>query len=153
MKSDDRKPPLDAAIVEALASRTPPVAPDPEAAARMRAQLFQRVHAPVADFLFVHSHQGEWVTLLRGVDLKLLREEAGMRSYLVRMAPGARIPPHEHPLDEESLVLEGEVTVNGVLCRPGDYHFAPGGKAHDWISSETGCLLFIRGATPHRAAR
>lgn len=153
MTSDDRKPPLDAAIIEVLAGLTPPLAPSPESAARMREQLFQRVHAPAADYLFVHSHEGEWVRLLRGVDLKLLREDGGMRSYLVRMAPGSRIPPHEHPLEEESLVLEGEVTVNGVLCRPGDYHFAPGGKPHDWVTSETGCLMFIRGASPQHAAR
>lgn len=150
MKSDDRKPPLDAAIVEALASRTPPLAPDAEAAARMREQLFQRVHAPVADFLFVHSYQGEWVSLLQGVDLKLLREGRGTRSYLIRMAPGARIPPHEHPLDEEVLVLEGDVTVNDVLCLAGDYHCAPGGKPHDWVTSKSGCLLFIRGAAAAR---
>lgn len=152
MTSDDHKP-LNTILIEALASHTQPLAPSLEATARMREQLFRRVRAPVADYLFVHSHQGEWVTLLQGVDLKLLREEGGMRSFLLRMAPGACIPPHEHPLDEESLVLEGEVTVNGVLCRRGDYHFAPSGKPHDGVTSDTGCLMFIRGAAAQHAAR
>ena len=153
MKSDNRKSPLDAAISEALASCVTPLAPSPEASARMRQQLFQRVHAPVADYLFVHSHQGKWITLLQGIDFKLLREGEGVRSSLSRRAPGARIPPHDHSLDEENLVLEGAVTVNGVRCGPGDYHYAPSGKSHDWVTSDTGCLLFIRGATAQHAPR
>ena len=57
------------------------------------------------------------------------------------------------PLDEEALVLEGDVTINEVLCRSGDYHFAPRGKPHGWLTSEAGCVLFLRGgieAHPHR---
>ncbi len=144
---------LDAALIEALASATPPLAPDARAAARMREQLFQRVHAPAQDFLFIHSHEGEWTRLLKGVELKLLRQDEQSRSYLLRMTPGARVPPHEHPLDEECLVLEGDVTLNGVLCRAGDYHLAQQGKPHDWLTSETGCLLFIRGAAGHHTHR
>jgi anti-sigma factor ChrR (cupin superfamily) len=138
---------LDAALIEALARTAQPTMPDPEATARMREQLFQRVHAPAPEFLFVHSHQGEWVRLKDGVDLKLLRHDANSRSFLLRLLPGARVPPHEHPLDEECVVLEGDATINGVLCRAGDYHLAPRGKPHDWLSSEGGCLLFIRGAS------
>lgn len=146
MKNNDTPNVLDTALIEALATATPPVAPSDDATARMREALFQRVHAAAPDFLFVHSHEGEWVRLLRGVELKLLRQDGGQRSYLLRMAAGARIPPHEHALDEESLVLEGEVTINGVLCRAGDYHFAPRGKPHARLSTDRGCLLFVRGA-------
>lgn len=151
----DYKPhsPLDAALIEALATATPPEAPPDAAVARMREALFLRVHAAAADYLFVHSHEGEWVRLLRGVELKLLRQDGDQRSYLLRMAAGARIPPHEHALDEESLVLEGDATIEGVLCRAGDYHFAPRGKPHGWLTSEAGCLLFVRGAADARAQR
>jgi len=151
MKNHETSAPLDAALIEMLAAATPPDAPSAEATARMREQLFQRVHAPSPDYLFVHSHEGEWVRLLRGVELKLLRQDGDQRSYLLRMAAGARIPPHEHALDEESLVLEGDATINDVLCRAGDYHFAPRGKPHSWVTSETGCLLFIRGAADRHA--
>lgn len=153
MKNNKTSAPLDAALIEALAAVTPPEPPSADAAARMREQLFQRVHAPGPDYLFVHSHEGEWVRLLRGVELKLLRQDGDQRSYLLRMAAGARIPPHEHALDEESLVLEGDATINGVPCRAGDYHFAPRGKPHGWLTSEAGCLLFVRGAADARAHR
>ncbi|MCA1978419.1 MAG: cupin domain-containing protein [Thiobacillus sp.] len=144
---------LDPDLIEALATVTPPAAPPPEATARMREALFQRVHAAAPDFLFVHSHEGEWVPLLRGVELKLLRQDDNQRAYLLRMAPGARIPAHGHALDEESLVLEGDVTINGVLCRAGDYHFAPRGKPHGRLTTEGGCLLFVRGAVDAHPGR
>ncbi|MEQ1662844.1 MAG: cupin domain-containing protein [Thiobacillus sp.] len=153
MKKHDTPPALDSDVIEALAAATPPNAPSPEASARMREALFQRVHASTPDYLFVHAHEGEWVPLLRGVELKLLRQDNEQRSYLLRIAAGARIPPHEHALDEESLVLEGDVTINGILCHAGDYHFAPRGKPHSRISSEAGCLLFVRGAADTRTPR
>ncbi len=150
MNEKKSSPPLDAALLEALSAASAPMTPDAQAAARMREKLFQRVHAPAPDFLFVHSHQGEWVTLLRGVELKLLREDASSRSFLIRMKAGSKLPPHEHALEEESLVLEGDATINGVLCMAGDYHMAPKGKPHGWVTSEKGCLLFIRGEAEQR---
>lgn len=153
MKNITRPASLDDRLIEALATATPPDAPPDDAIARMREALFQRVHAAAPDYLFVHSHEGEWVRLMRGVELKLLRQDGGQRAYLMRMAAGARVPPHEHALDEESLVLEGDATINGVLCRVGDYHFAPRGKPHGWLTSETGCLLFVRGQTEFQPAR
>ena len=142
---------LDSQLIHALAEASLPIEPDADAALRIREQLFQRVHAKLPDYLFVHSHEGEWVGLTRGVELKLLRQDDRSRSFLLRMAPGARIPPHEHPLDEECLVLEGSATVNGVECGVGDYHLARQGNPHDWLTSEQGCLLFIRGASDQHA--
>lgn len=147
----DPSPTLDILLMEALASATPAITPKSEVTQRIREQLFQRVHASEPDYLFVHSHEGRWIKLLRGIELKLLRQDTQSRSYLLRMAPGSRIPPHDHPLDEECLILEGEATVNGVLCRAGDYHLARQGKPHDWLTSEKGCLLFIRGAVDSHA--
>lgn len=143
--------PLDTDLIAALAGASLPAAVDAGMAARVRGQLFQRVHAAAPGYLFVHSHEGEWVNVLQGVDLKLLRQDDMSRSFLLRLMPGARVPPHDHALDEESLVLEGDATINGVLCLVGDYHMAPRNKPHGWISSENGCLLFIRGAA-HRPA-
>ena len=145
------KPTLDALLIDALADSSSPVEPDSATALRIRERIFQRIHAPASDYLFVHSHEGAWVRLMRGVELKLLRQDTASRSYLLRMAPGARIPPHEHSLDEECLVLEGSATVNGVHCGTGDYHLARQGKPHDWLTSESGCMLFIRGAVDQHA--
>ena len=63
------------------------------------------------------------------VELKLLREDAFSRSFLLRLHPGAVLPPHEHPLEEECYCLEGEVRFGDLVVRAGDYHLAPPGRA------------------------
>lgn len=153
MKPDTSSAALDADILTMLAAATPPAELPEGTAARVREALFRRVHDAPADYLFVHAHEGEWVTLFKGVELKLLHEKAGTRSYLLRLAAGARLPRHQHALDEESLILEGDLTIDGVLCRAGDYHFAPRGKPHGRLVSEHGCLVFVRGAADTRMAR
>lgn len=142
---------LDPALLEALALGLAPIQPDAGAILRMRGTLFQRIREPEPEFRFVHSHEGVWVKLLNGVEIKLLRQDSHSRSLLLRMAPGSRLPPHEHALEEESLVLEGDATINGVFCRTGDYHMAPKDKPHGWVTTENGCLLFIRGAADRHA--
>lgn len=137
---------LDPSIISALALATPVTAPDNAIRETIRRDLFKRIHEDDRDFLFVHAQEGTWNKLVDGIELKLLRHDETTRSFMLRMAAHTSLPPHGHPQDEECIVLEGEVWLNGVLCKSGDYHLAPAGKPHDWLRSETGCLLFVRGA-------
>lgn len=143
---------LETDIAVALACNMSPVQPDAETRARMRQNLFGRVHDGKSDFLFVHAHEGTWHTLIQGVDVKLLRRDQNTRSFMLRMAANSSVPPHDHPEEEECIVLEGEVWLNGILCKAGDYHLAPKDKSHDWLRTESGCLLFVRGANESRAS-
>lgn len=137
---------LDPSIISELALATPITALDPNTREKIRRDLFKRIHEGERDFLFVHAQEGTWNKVIEGIELKLLRRDTNTRSFMLRMAAHTSLPPHEHPSDEECIVLEGEVWLNGILCKSGDYHLAPGGKPHDWLRSETGCLLFVRGA-------
>lgn len=137
---------LDPSLISALALANPASAPDTQIREAIRRDLFKRVHEGERDFLFVHAQEGSWSSLMEGIDLKLLRHDTTTRSFMLRMAPHTKLPPHGHPSDEECIVLEGEVWLNGILCKSGDYHLAPSGKSHDWLRSDTGCLLFVRGA-------
>ena len=143
---DHRKPALDDDILAALAREVPAMEVDAAASSRMLHALAARVQHESPDFRFVHSHEGSWLPLARGVEIKLLRQDSQSRSFLLRMAPNSSLQAHPHALDEESLVLEGEVTVQGVHCLPGDYHFAPAGKDHAELHSTSGCLLYVRGS-------
>jgi quercetin dioxygenase-like cupin family protein len=115
----------------------------------IRRRLLERVADADSSHLTIASDEGEWEPFLEGVWIKVLREHGGVLSYLLRLEPGAALPAHRHPQDEECVVLEGRLRVGtGVAIGPGGYHLAHGGALHATISSETGATIFLRGAVP-----
>ena len=95
----------------------------------------------------VRAGAGEWQTVAPGVERKLLWERADACSNLVRLAPGTSLPPHDHPLDEECVVLEGSLRIGqNLLLRVGDFHVGVQGVAHEGVSTDDGCLCFLRTA-------
>jgi quercetin dioxygenase-like cupin family protein len=99
----------------------------------------------------IRGDAGEWHELAPGVHMKPLHHAGQARSFLVRLAAGATLPPHEHEADEECMVVEGEVFLGDVRVVAGDYHVAKGGSRHGIVRSPHGALLFIRSAAgvPH----
>ncbi|MDP2832449.1 MAG: cupin domain-containing protein [Pseudomonadota bacterium] len=140
---------LDESLCNALLQAQAPLLPPPERARALRDRVLGRLHASrpgnPLQHLTVHEGEGIWVPLMPGIDMKLLREDASTRSYLLRMAPGTRVSPHAHSLDEECMVLEGDVWLGEVHAHAGDYHLAHSGVPHGVVSSDGGCLLFLRG--------
>jgi quercetin dioxygenase-like cupin family protein len=95
---------------------------------------------------------GEWFAMSEQISFKVLNQQGGTASYLLKMQPGAILPAHHHPVDEECLVLEGELSIGEELVlHPGDFHLALKDLPHADIASRTGALLFLRGAIPHLA--
>ncbi len=134
-------------------AESPPLAPGTAArstrARAIRRRVFERVADADASHRTVHAHEGVWQPWLDGVSIKVLREADGVLTYLLRMAPGAGLPAHRHPMDEECLVLEGTVRVGTAApIGPGSYHLAHRGALHATIRSDTGATLWLRGAVP-----
>jgi quercetin dioxygenase-like cupin family protein len=129
---------------------TPSPAPvRPRDARRIRQRVFERVADADDSHLTVAADAGAWQPLAEGVQLKVLHEADGVLSYLLRLAPGASLPPHRHPMDEECIVLEGWLQVGSRLrVGPGGYHLARRGALHATLRSDTGATLFLRGAVP-----
>lgn len=99
--------------------------------------------------LTIDADDGDWQPFLDGIRIKVLREDAGVLSYLLQLAPGATLPPHRHPQDEECVVLQGRLHVGRSLqLGPGGYHLAHAGALHASISTPTGATIFLRGAVP-----
>ncbi len=122
----------------------------PVGAPAIRRRLMDRVADTDTSHLTIAGDEGEWRPLLAGVAIKVLREQAGVLSYLLRLDPGATLPPHRHPQDEECIVLQGRVRVGAQIeIGPGGYHLAHRGALHATIGTETGAILFLRGAVPH----
>jgi anti-sigma factor ChrR (cupin superfamily) len=120
---------------------------------QLRDRLIERV-ADADDSHLTWAADGEpgaaaWQPFMPGVSIKFLNESAGSLSYLLRLAPGAELPPHRHPQDEECLVLEGRLLVGSQIeIGAGGYHLAHAGALHARIHTQTGATIFLRGAVP-----
>jgi quercetin dioxygenase-like cupin family protein len=78
-----------------------------------------------------------------GIDRSLFRNnESGGRSSFVRLVQGTRFPRHAHHGTEEVLVLEGTVSIGGVVLGPGDYLFTSPGEEHD-VFGVTDAVIFV----------
>lgn len=121
-----------------------------ERIARVRSAMLRQiaVHSTPQHMTVRNGPEG-WQRFLAGVYFKSLREDGGSRTYLLRMEPGAVVPAHRHEADEECLVLEGDLHVQGdLVLRAGDYHLARAGVLHATIRTEAGALLLLRGTEP-----
>ena len=148
---DDRAM-LDADILAALSSDPNEHAPSPEAAARIKHRLLERVAQAQAGHLTVHAGVGGWKPFGPGVQIKTLHRDGGIMSYLLKLAPGALLAPHRHPVDEECVVLEGRLRIgNELVVEAGGFHLAHRDALHGVITSDDGATIFLRGAIPHTA--
>ena len=124
------------------------VAP-PAAIRGIKRRVLERVADADDTHLTIQAGDGAWQPLLDGVHIKVLHESEGTLSYLMRLQPGARVPAHRHPRDEECVVLEGSLRVGShVEVGQGGYHLAHRGALHGGLSTETGATVFLRGALP-----
>ena len=115
----------------------------------IKRRVFERVADSEDSHLTVAADGGVWQPFGEGVQIKVLREHQGVMSYLLRLAPGASLPAHRHPIDEECIVLEGMLRVGTrIEIGPGGYHLAHQGAMHAPVSTPTGALIFLRGAVP-----
>ena len=135
-------PVLSDEINAAIASKITPTTPAPEVAMRIKSKLMQRVQADTHEFVF--AAQGKWKTVQEGVQIKLLHKAGNAKSFLMKMAVNTSIPGHLHTQDEESFVLEGDVTIEGILCTEGDYHYAYAGSQHQALKTAGGCTLLVK---------
>ena len=121
-------------------------APPAEAWARLAQALEQE--ASVAPFHTVRLQDRDWVSIGLGVEQKFLYRDpmTGTESSLFRLQPGAFIEAHRHANAEECLVLEGDLTIGDLRLNAGDYHLAGKGTIHPVLRSQSGAVLFVRGA-------
>jgi quercetin dioxygenase-like cupin family protein len=125
------------------------VATTPRQARAIKRRLLERVADDDASHLTIDAGEGDWQPFGDGIQIKVLYENDGVLSYLLRLAPGATLPAHRHPIDEECIVLEGTLRVGSrIEVGPGGYHLAHQGALHATISTHSGATIFLRGAVP-----
>lgn len=101
-----------------------------------------------------------WQPLREGVEIAPLFGQNGAVTMLARFAAGAQVPAHPHGVDEQCLMVEGDLFLGDLLLPEGGYQFAPGGSKHGELAADMPCLLFFHGAidaaaidNSHRAAQ
>jgi quercetin dioxygenase-like cupin family protein len=121
----------------------------PPHARAIKRRLLERVADADDSHLTIGADDGNWQVFGDGVRIKVLHERDGVLSYLLQLAPGARLPPHRHPQDEECIVLEGTLQVGTrIELGPGGYHLAHQGALHATVSTRSGATIFLRGSVP-----
>lgn len=143
----------DQLVIDALAQALVPIELAPQRHSALRDRVLARVEAlpkeaaaiaPDAGFVTIAKDEGPWQSLYPGVTMKFLHDHGEAQSFLLRLEAGASIPVHSHEGDELCVVLEGTVCLNGIEGRAGTFHLALPGSGHQTVTSDTGCLLYLR---------
>lgn len=144
----DEPPQVADALLAALAELSPLAPP-----AALREQLLQKVAAspptvpqqePITGITFAYGSAGPWLpTPIPGVSMKFLDVDTQSRRArtLVRLAAGAVYPPHRHEGDEETLVIDGAIRIDGKDMQVGDYCIARAGTVHGALTSDAGATF------------
>lgn len=126
-----------------LAGLLEPVEPSNDLFARILMQT--GVNLPLAGTHVARTTDGEWETLSPGIETKTLWRslKSGRHTFLLRIHPGAILHEHDHAGDEECMVMEGDMVVNGVTFGPGDFQVFFGGTHHPLVTSHRGCICLL----------
>ncbi len=153
-------PALDTEDLVLLGSSLTPLSPQPEVRDRILSRVLERVqtgsgarrgvtpvvdHSRAGETRLVRADSMEWIGIGPGVHVCILDDDGLFRTMLLRLAAGAGLPAHDHQLEEECFVVEGDIWLSGTLMQRGDYQRIPAGVPHADARTDGGCLLYLRG--------
>ena len=114
--------------------------------AQAESEAAERARDPAEEVLLIRAEDGAWQpTGFPGIDVRRLHAAADGNSttLLLRFAPGASYPPHDHSAAEECLILEGTILVDGETLGRGDFQRLPAGTRHGVTRSGDGAVVLI----------
>jgi anti-sigma factor ChrR (cupin superfamily) len=85
-------------------------------------------------------------TRFPGIEQKtlLVDKSTGLLTALMKMAPGVRLPDHQHVKIEQTFVLEGSLCCPEGECHAGQFVWRPAGSRHHaWAGARGGLFLGI----------
>ena len=82
-------------------------------------------------------------TRFPGIEQKtlLVDQQTGLITALMRMAPAARLPDHEHVKIEQTYVLDGTLVCPEGECKAGQFVWRPAGNQHEAVAPDGAVLL------------
>ncbi len=85
-----------------------------------------------------------------GTQWKVLRDEDGRKTILLKLPPGFKMGSHSHITTEQHFVLKGEYSSDGEIYPEGSYQIFASGDEHGPFVSETGALILVIWDTYHK---
>ncbi len=87
-----------------------------------------------------------------GIETKTLLVDrgSGLLTMLLRMAPGAKLPDHEHVQIEQTYVLQGSLVCAEGECGAGEFVWRPAGSRHEAWGGPEGGLMIAMFLLPNR---
>jgi hypothetical protein len=141
-------------VVEWLAAGIKFGAPTGEVVERLRTRVLAKTALEALDqhaISLLRAEAGWWRSEPKA-ELKMLSadREAGTFSFMVRFGADYLDTgrPHAHPVDEEFLVLDGELWLGDKHLERGDYLLIRRGTVHGPVRCEGGATVYIRSAFP-----
>jgi anti-sigma factor ChrR (cupin superfamily) len=125
-----------------LAHTLPPAAPPPH----LRTRVLREAVLPRGVLALTRGLHRNWEsTPYEGVEMAKLYEDRarGELASLVRLAPGAKYPSHDHASLEHCYVIEGDLVFEDHTLNAGDYSAGAPERVHTAATTTHGCLLFI----------
>ena len=91
-------------------------------------------------------------TVYPGVEAKtlLVDRASGLLTVLLRMAPGAKLPDHEHVMIEQTYLLEGTLECGEGTVTAGNFVWRPSGSRHEAWAGPQGNLSIAMFQIPNR---
>jgi len=143
-------------VTEAIGMSVDPVSPPAELRQRLVNTIAKTSQQPAGSapgvmydrdgILIARPGEMDWSTgQLPGVFLKVLFNDnvRGYATVMVRMTAGTHYPSHKHAGVEELYLLEGDLSVDDMAMRAGDYCRGEAGSIHKEIVTESGCLFVL----------
>ena len=123
-------------------------APDIPMATDLKDRLFQRINteSPEIETLKAQADEVDWQPYqIPGVMVGTLAVDNDKReiSCFVRSGENIRFPKHQHADNEEIVVLEGDLVIDGELYTTGDRIYSLPNTIHQ-PETQQGCLLFLK---------
>jgi anti-sigma factor ChrR (cupin superfamily) len=111
-------------------------------------KILDRIEGEGADLpgtLTKRAGKANWFEISPGIKGRLLHvDRAQNRQHLlIRMAPGASYRPHAHDADEQTLVIEGDLSFGDLDLKAGDFHVATPSSLHPPGRTVNGCLVHV----------
>ena len=79
----------------------------------------------------------------RGTKIKVLRDEEGGKTVLLKLTKGFKMGAHCHIGNEQHFVLKGQYEMEGKVYAQGTYQLIHSNMTHGSFTSKTGAVILV----------